>query len=102
MAGTSWASDAQGAAEIRVHVQPGARRSGIAGVHGDSVKVAVREKATEGRANRAVCVLLAEVLGVPASRVDVAAGNRSRRKRIRVEGITAEEAVAVISGLLRG
>ena len=41
-------------AVLRVHVQPGARGEGIAGVHGNALKVRVRAPATSGRANDAV------------------------------------------------
>ena len=51
------------------------------------MKLAVREPARERAANEAVCRLLADVLGVAASRVEVTSGHRSRRKRLTVNGL---------------
>ena len=97
---TPWIRDVGGSTEILVHVQPGARRSGIVGVHGDALKVAVRAKATEGAANRAVCELIAGILSVAGSAVAVTSGRRSRRKWIRVDGVKASRASEAITRLL--
>jgi uncharacterized protein (TIGR00251 family) len=72
---------------VRVHAQPGAARTEVAGVHGDALKVRVREPADRGRANRAVEAVLAELFGVPPSAVTVRSGTTSRVKRLRVEGV---------------
>jgi hypothetical protein len=47
----------------------------------------VAAPALEGRANRAVCRLLAKRLGVARSKVTIVQGERSRDKLIQVEGI---------------
>jgi hypothetical protein len=77
---------AEGDLSITVHVQPGARRSQVAGRHGDALKVAVAAPAQDGRANAELCVVVAEVLGVRPASVRVASGHRSRRKRLLVQG----------------
>lgn len=69
-----------------VHVQAGARRSGLAGMHGDAVKVRVAAPREGGRANEELRRLLAAELGVPPSSVEIVSGHTSRRKRIRVLG----------------
>ena len=81
---------------IEVHVQPGARRAGITGVHDSALKIAVREKAQRGTANDAVRSLIARILGVSPSSVVVTSGQRSRRKRITVHGIDMATAVGRI------
>ncbi|MDX8409255.1 MAG: DUF167 family protein, partial [Mariprofundales bacterium] len=48
---------------LRIHAQPGARKVGLRGLHGDAVKVAVREVAESGKANAAVVALVAKALG---------------------------------------
>jgi len=74
-------------ATIAVRAQPGARRDEFVGVRGGVLVVRVRAPALEGRANRALCQLVARRLGVRASRVSVVRGQRSRDKLIRIEGI---------------
>ncbi len=79
-----------GCVSIAVRVHPGARHVGVLGqvadVAGTRLKIAVREKPEDGRANRAVCATLAEVLGVPASAVSVLHGPASRLKTLLVSG----------------
>jgi uncharacterized protein (TIGR00251 family) len=78
-------------AVLRVHVQPGASGEGIAGVHGNALKVRVRAPATSGRANEAVLALLAKELDVPATALTLTGGASSRDKRVRVAGLSAAE-----------
>jgi uncharacterized protein len=78
-------------AVLRVHVQPGARGEGIAGVHGNALKVRVRAPATSGRANDAVLTLLAKELGVAATALSLTSGAFSRDKRVRFAGLSAPE-----------
>lgn len=80
----------EGGLELRVKAQPRARRPGlqglVEGLDGPRIKVAVKEAPEDGRANRAICGLLAEALHVPPSRVAVAQGTASREKTLRVAG----------------
>jgi uncharacterized protein (TIGR00251 family) len=76
---------------IAVVVSPGAKRSEVVGRQGDAWKLRVAAPPERGRANAAVCVLLAEVLGVPAASVRVVAGGTSRRKVIEVDGRDAAD-----------
>jgi uncharacterized protein YggU (UPF0235/DUF167 family) len=46
----------------------------------------VREPPVDGRANAALCRLIAEAAGVPASRARIVAGAKSRLKQVLVEG----------------
>ncbi|MGH7545961.1 MAG: DUF167 domain-containing protein [Gemmatimonadota bacterium] len=77
-----------------IHVQPRASRAGIAGLHGDALKVRVTAPPEGGRANDEVVRVLADALGVPRSAVEILAGHTSRRKRVRVRGVTAEQVAA--------
>jgi uncharacterized protein len=76
--------------DLRVRVQPRARRSGVGEVRAGALVVRVAAPPVEGKANAAVCALLAEVAGVPRSRVSVLRGERGREKVVRVEGVERE------------
>ena len=54
--------------------------------HGPCLRIGVNEPPADGRANRAVCAVLAEALSVPASAVAVALGQSSRDKTLHVSG----------------
>ncbi len=69
---------------ISVHAQPGAKRSALAGLHGDALKVRIAAPAVEGRANAALVEFLAAQLGLPRQSVSVARGSRGRRKTLLV------------------
>lgn len=76
---------------LNVHVQPGSGRPAVVGRHGDSLKIRVAAPPVEGRANEAAAALLADALDVAGREVELASGARSRRKRFRIRGLTAEE-----------
>lgn len=71
---------------LDLHVQPGAARSEFAGEHGGRLKLRLAAPAVEGKANTALVEFLADYFGVPKRNVRIAAGLKSRRKRVIVEG----------------
>ncbi|HZW10606.1 MAG TPA: DUF167 domain-containing protein [Phycisphaerales bacterium] len=79
---------------IRVKAVPGAKRDQIAGPLGDRLKVRVSAPPEGGRANAAICALLAASLGVRARDVEVVAGPASAEKTVRAAGIDAATARA--------
>ena len=86
---------------IDVRVIPRAGTSGLAGRRGDALLVRLNAAPVEGAANRELIELLARELGVAKRAVTVVAGERSRQKRVRVEGIPvaiAERRLGVSGG----
>ena len=81
---------------IRIHVQPGASKTELAGRHGDALRVRIATAPVDGKANDALIRHLATVLGVPRRAVEIAAGLASRRKVVNVTGID----VAMANGRL--
>jgi len=71
---------------LAVHAQPGAKRTEVAGLHGDALRVRVAAPALEDRANDALIAFLAELFGVPKRAVTLVAGARSREKRFAIAG----------------
>ena len=74
-------------ATFAVRTQPRARRDEIVGLRDGLLIARVSAPAREGRANRALCRLIARHLGIRPSRVTVVRGERSREKLVRVEGV---------------
>ena len=84
--GAPWRREStDGSITLEIHVQPGAKRSEVAGVHGDALKVRVVAPPVEGKANAALIAFLAELFGVPKRNVVMIRGETGRRKTVRVE-----------------
>jgi uncharacterized protein (TIGR00251 family) len=73
-------------------VTPGARQSEVIGVSDDRLRVRLAARAVEGRANDELLRFLAHVLGLRRNDVTVVTGARSRRKLLRIHGVTLPEA----------
>jgi len=83
-------------ATISVRVQPRSRSDVLAGLRNGVLVVRVVAPPLDGRANDALCRLLAELLGVPCSRVTIVRGERARDKVVAIEGIDQPAADAAI------
>ncbi|WP_038038896.1 MULTISPECIES: DUF167 domain-containing protein [unclassified Thioalkalivibrio] len=78
-------------ARLRVRVAPGSKRDAIGPWMGDILKLRVQAPPEKGRANEAVCALLAKTLGCPARDVTVVAGATARDKTVAIEGYGEEQ-----------
>ena len=86
MAEAGWARRTTEGWALALHVQPGAKRSAAAGLHGERLKLRIAAPAVDGRANDALVAFIAERLGVPKARIAVARGERSRDKLVVISG----------------
>lgn len=75
-------------ADLTVRLQARGGRNAIKGERDGVVRVSVAAAPVDGRANAALCKLIAKRAGVARGRVRVLAGERSREKVVRVEGVT--------------
>ncbi len=76
---------------INTKVKPGAGKSRVKGVTGGILSIDVKAQPEGGRANREVEKLVAKTAGLPKDSVKITSGKKSRRKRIRLTGITKAE-----------
>lgn len=75
---------------LTLHVQPGAKRSEIVGMHGEALKIKLAAPPIEGRANEALLKFIAEMFGVPLRKVELMQGGQSRHKVVAVIGSEVE------------
>jgi uncharacterized protein (TIGR00251 family) len=79
---------------ITVRVAPRAARSGIAGTRDDALLVRLNAAPADGAANAELVSIIAETMSVPRRAVSLSAGEKSRRKIVRVSGVSLDEARA--------
>ncbi len=82
---------------MRLKVVPGSSRDAIGGLLGDRIKVKVAAAAESGKANKAVCDLVARTLGVKPRDVEIVSGQTSPEKVIRVRGLSAANAIKTMN-----
>ena len=75
---------------LTLHIQPGAKRTDVAGLHGDALKIRLAAPPIEGRANEALLKLIAELFDVPVRQVELKQGGQSRHKVVAVSGSKIE------------
>ena len=76
---------------LAVKVQPRASRNELGPLMGAELKVKVTAPPVDSKANDALLLLLAQTLDVPKSKVQLAKGQSSRRKVIRISGLALED-----------
>jgi uncharacterized protein (TIGR00251 family) len=81
---------------IDVLVTPRASKERIGPMVGGRLKISVTAAPVDGEANRAVIEALAKALRCPKSRISVVRGESSRKKTVRVEGVSEEAIRALI------
>lgn len=86
-----------GGVQFPVRLQPRARTTGLAGLHGDALKVRVSAPPVDGAANAMLVELLAATFGVPARSVAIVSGHSSRSKVVEIAGIS-EDTVRRVAG----
>src|SRR3954467_9223670 len=92
MAVPAYLSGDGGSTLVRVRLQPRGRRDEIAGEREGALLVRVSAPPVEGKANAALCKLLAKAAGIAAGRASVVEGASARDKLVRLDGLAAADA----------
>ncbi|MCX6116977.1 MAG: DUF167 domain-containing protein [Proteobacteria bacterium] len=83
-----WLSSNGDSVVIQVYVQPGAKKAGIVGLHGDAIKIKISSPPVDGQANEALCQFLSFFLDVSLKHISILRGHQSRTKFVQVIGIS--------------
>jgi uncharacterized protein (TIGR00251 family) len=88
----SWLrADAKGVT-LTLHIQPGAKHTAVAGMHGEALKIRLHAPPIEGQANAQLIAFLAQRLTVPKNAITLIAGASSRAKRLHIAGVSEVQA----------
>jgi len=88
--------------EIFLYLQPRASRNKFVGLQGEELKLALQAPPVDGAANKACCLFLAKCCGLPRNRVTLISGDKSRHKRVLLEGADLEKISCLLHEQLRG
>ena len=81
-----------GAVLIDVHVVPNAARTQADGLHDGALRVRLHAPPVDGKANQALIVWLADVLGIAKSNITLVRGQTAKRKQLRVDATASARA----------
>ena len=83
---------------LTLHIQPGAKKTECAGLHGEALKIRLAAPPVDGKANEALLRFVAERLKLPKSAVILKSGQTSRHKVVEVSGAAPEAVAALLAG----
>ncbi len=84
-----------------VRVQPRASRNELTGWRDGVLSIRLTAPPVDGSANRACREFLAAALGVRRADLELVSGEKSRDKRFRITGMSAEQLAAVLRQRLK-
>ncbi|MDP1559031.1 MAG: DUF167 family protein [Nitrosomonas sp.] len=73
---------------LTLHLQTGAKRTEVSGLHGDALKIKLAASPIEGKANAALLKFLAKSFDVPLCQVTLKQGTKSRHKIVEIRKST--------------
>lgn len=76
---------------LDVYVQPNSSHTEVSGEFDGRIKIRVKSPPSDGAANRELLSFLAKALGVKKSSIHLISGEKNRRKRVQIKGLTEEE-----------
>jgi uncharacterized protein (TIGR00251 family) len=85
-------------ASVEVRLRPRGRGDELIGFENGVLQARVSAPPVDGRANKALCKLIAKRVRVAPSRVSVVRGEKSRDKVVRVEGVDEAALLAALGG----
>ena len=87
-----WLREHDGTTTLTLHIQPGAKKTEIAGLHGDALKIRLAAPPVDGKANAALIEFLARQLDMAKSAIRLKTGESSRRKVVEISGAPTDVA----------
>lgn len=76
---------------LKVYLHPKSSKNEIVGPYLDGIKVKVTAPPAEGKANEGLIRFLAKELDIPPSHIEIIQGHHSRKKTLKVAGVTPLE-----------
>jgi uncharacterized protein (TIGR00251 family) len=81
----TWIRTHQKGTLLLLHIQPGAARNQLSGIHGERLKVKIKAAPKDGEANEGLIDYFSEILNISKSKIFLIRGESSRQKDLLVE-----------------
>ena len=94
-----WLDCSKGTVRLSLHVQPGAKKTEVAGEHGDCLKIRLAAPPVDGKANAALLAWLAQRFAVAKRDVQLLSGDKSRHKVVLIQFTATDEEVLRLLGI---
>lgn len=82
---------------LKLHIQPGASKNEISGMHGSSLKIKLTSPPVGGAANESLIEFLAKTIDIKKKQIAIVHGMKSREKIVRIKGLLIDVIVDRIS-----
>lgn len=96
----SWLKNHPNGTVLLLHIQPGASRTELSGLHGDRLKIKIKSPPRDGEANSALIEFFSDLLKISKSKIFLIRGESSRQKDLLVE-LPFEKATTLLQELLK-
>lgn len=93
---TAWLRAEGDGVMLSLHIQPGAKKTEVAGPHGEALKIRLAAPPVDGKANAALLAFIAAKVGAGRTAVELVSGQTSRTKRVCIRDITPQTVLAAL------
>lgn len=70
---------------LKIQVKTGSKKNGVEGIENDVLKIKLKSQPVDGLANIELLEILAELLGVPKSKIEITKGAFCKYKIIKIK-----------------
>lgn len=84
--------------KLTVYVVPKASKSQLVGLYGGALKIRLAAAPVDGAANKELVAFIAKLLKVSKSAVSIVRGHTSKRKIVKIDGVTLKRVMEKIKG----
>jgi uncharacterized protein len=70
--------------KVKLHVVPNSSENKICGLYGDALKIKVKAPPVDGKANKEIVKVLAELIDVPTQDIEILHGSTGQKKLVEI------------------
>lgn len=86
--------------EVAIYVQPNSSKTQVIGKHNGQLKIKIKAPPLDGKANTEVIEFFSKLLKIPKKRIHLLKGEKSREKKILIEGTSLKSIQEIFGNLV--